>query len=229
MSSTINGISSYQSAVDAASSASAPTDALGKDSFLTLLTTQLANQDPLEPQENAEFVAQLAQFSSLEELTNANNSLESLYVAIASMNNASMTQLLGKEVSAVGDSFHYAGTGDESLAYDADSEVSNATLTVTNADGVVVYTEKLGSLPAGEGEITWDGSTIQGGTADEGEYSFTITGTDADGDAVQITTLVQGLVDGMDYTSGQPSPSIEGVEFSLADIRWVGEPGADPR
>ena len=69
---------------------------MGKDEFLKLLTTQLQNQDPMNPLQNHEFVAQLAQFSSLEQLTSANTSLESLYLAMASMNNASMTQLLGQ-------------------------------------------------------------------------------------------------------------------------------------
>jgi flagellar basal-body rod modification protein FlgD len=227
MSSTLSGVSSYGSATEATAAASMPTDNLDRNSFLTLLTVQLANQDPLEPQENAAFVAQLAQFSSLEQLSNANTSLESLYVAIASMNNASMTQLLGNEFTAAGDTFHYTGSGDESLNYDADQSISNATLTVTDENGVVVYSEALGSLPEGEGSVSWDGSTIKGGTAEEGDYTFTITGSDADGDSVQVTTLVKGVVDGMDYTSGQPTPSIEGVEISLAEIRWVGEPAAE--
>ena len=85
---------------------------LGKDTFLRLLTTQLQNQDPLNPMANEDFIAQLAQFSSLEQLQGVNTQLEGLAMINTSMNNASMVNLLGQEVVAVSDSFHYGGEGD---------------------------------------------------------------------------------------------------------------------
>ena len=119
--------------------------------------TQLQHQDPLDPQKNEEFVAQLAQFSSLEQLTNANDSLDSLYVAMASMNNASMTQLLGKEVLAYGDTVHYDGSGEMDLNYESAGDATSATLTVTDESGKVVWTQELGSLESGEGSVTPEG------------------------------------------------------------------------
>jgi flagellar basal-body rod modification protein FlgD len=191
---------------------------LGKDAFLKLLVTQLQYQDPLDPTENEEFVAQLAQFSQVEQLTTANDSLETLYTAMASMNNASMTQLLGKDVIAAGDTFKYTGDGDYDIMYDAASTATSATVTITDESGKVVWSTEIGGVEAGRGTWTWDGRTINGGTAAEGEYSFTVSARDRAGESVDVNELVHGEIDGMSFETGTPVPSISGVEISLGDI-----------
>jgi len=197
------------------------TSELGKDAFLKLLVTQLQYQDPLNPTENEEFVAQLAQFSQVEQLTTANDSLQTLYTAMASMNNASMTQLLGKEGLAKGDTFRYEGSGDQAVHYDASSAATSASVTVMNAEGRVVYSGEIGGLDAGRGAWTWDGRTIGGGTAPAGEYSFAITARDRNGDTVDVMELVRGEIDGMSFETGSPVPSIQGVEIDLGDVLEV--------
>jgi flagellar basal-body rod modification protein FlgD len=194
---------------------------LGEDAFLRLLVTQMQYQDPLDPQSNEEFVAQLAQFTQLEKMTEANESLDALYLAIASMNNASMTQLLGMDVVAYGDTFTYDGSGEETLHFDSSSDVSTSTLTVTDESGSVVWSDALGSLEAGEGTISWDGSTISGETAEAGQYTFTIDGYDSDGDDVEVTELLHGEIDGMSFDTGTPVPSIDGINIDLGDILEV--------
>ncbi len=218
MSISIDGVTSYDSLSEAASAAAAGSDELDREAFLNLLVAQLQNQDPMEPQANSEFVAQLAQFSSLEQLTNANDALGSLYTALASMNNASMTQLLGAQVTASGDTFYYGGSGEQTVYYDIDSDASSATITITDADGSVVCSEELGALEQGEGSYTWDGTDQSGDTVDEGEYSFSISATDSHGDDVDVETMVKGEIDGMSYDTGTPVPSIDGVDISLGDI-----------
>ncbi len=216
MSSAITNVTSYSEVTDATTSYGG--QELSRDAFLNLLVVQLQHQDPLDPQKNEEFVAQLAQFSSLEQLTNVNSGLESLYVALASMNNASMTQLLGQEVVAYGDTFYYGGEGDATLHYESETDITSATLTVTDEDGTVVWTEELGELDAGDGEYTWDGSTTTGTTAEEGEYTFSIDATDASGDEVPVQTLVQGTIDGMSFEDGSPTPYVDGIKVELGDI-----------
>jgi flagellar basal-body rod modification protein FlgD len=215
--STIDSVSSFET-LQAQPQTYGNSD-LGQDAFLQLLVTQLQQQDPLDPQDNEEFVAQLAQFSSLEQLTTANSALESLYLAMSSMNNASMTQLLGKNVRAYGDAFHYGGNGDVELHYEVPSDFTG-TLTVTDDAGRVVHTAELGTLSAGDGSYTWDGSSISG-TADSGTYTFSISGKDANGDPVEVATMVEGEIDGMSFETGSPEPSIAGVPLSLADIVYV--------
>jgi flagellar basal-body rod modification protein FlgD len=196
---------------------------LDQETFLNLLITQLQNQDPMNPQESQEFVAQLAQFSSLEQLMTLNDGMDTLYMATSSMNNASMTQLIGKEVVAYGDSFNYAGEGDVDLMYDATSEASQATLNIKDEDGNVVASISLGALSEGEGSYTWNGETTSGAVAEEGIYTFEIEATDTDGDEVTVYSMVSGVVDTMNYESGTPVPEIDGVEVELGEIIRVVE------
>lgn len=194
---------------------------------MNLLVTELQNQDPLSPLTNSEFVAQLAQFSSVEQLMSVNSSLESLYVATASMNNAAMTSLIGLQVVAVGNQFNYSGTGSVELGYEAAANASEATVTITDEDGNVVYTGPMGSLESGEGTWTWDGRTSTGGQAEEGTYTFTIEATDTDGNEVGVDTLITGTVDSMSYDTGTPVPTIDGIEVSLGDILRVETPDTE--
>lgn len=221
--STINldGVSTSSDLAAATAASETATQELGQDAFLNLLVTQLQYQDPLNPQENEEFIAQLAQFSQVEQLTNANTALSNVYQAIASMNNASMTQLLGKTVKAFGDEFAYSGDGDVELHYDASSDTSGATLTVSDESGSVVYTTELGALQEGEGSVTWKGNLSNGGTADEGTYTFSIQGRDSDGDKVDVQEIIEGEIDAMSFESGSPVPSIGGVDVNLGDIIHV--------
>ena len=95
---------------------------LGQDSFLKLLVAQMQHQDPLNPQGNEEFIAQLAQFTSLEQLMGVNTALGDLYAATTSMNNASMTQLLGRDVTAFSDTISYDGEGPQEIHFSAPAE-----------------------------------------------------------------------------------------------------------
>ncbi len=217
MSMSIQGL--YSAAeLEAVTAAEAPSDQLGKDSFLRLLTTQLQYQDPLNPMENSEFVAQLAQFSSLEQLQGLSAGMESLYLVNMSMNNASLTGLIGKDVVATGDSFHYAGSGDATLHFDAADTATVSTVTVTDADGHVVYSEDLGPLSAGEASWTWDGKDLSGQMCEEGIYSFSVSGTDANGSSVEVSEQLRGTIDGMDLSSGTPLLTVEGVPVELSSI-----------
>jgi len=223
MSVTISDAASY-SDVSSATTTTYGGAELDQETFLNLLITQLQNQDPLNPQESQEFVAQLAQFSSLEQLMTLNEGMDTLYLATSSMTNASMTQLIGKEVVAYGDSFGYDGEGSVDLMYDAEGEASEATLNIMDEDGTVVASITLGSLAEGEGSYTWNGETTSGDLADEGLYTFEIEASDTDGDEVTIYSMVTGVIDTMNYDSGTPVPEIDGVEIELGEIIRVIEP-----
>jgi flagellar basal-body rod modification protein FlgD len=217
----VSSVSTLTSALTGDTGATGTT-ALGEDAFLTLLTTQMQYQDPLDPMSNEEFVAQLAQFSSLEELQGISAGLESLYLVNVSMNNASMASLMGQSVVANSESFHYGGDGDYTVHYDATEALSDATLTIKDADGNVVWSGDLGSVDAGEGSYTWDGKDQDGQVVAEGEYTATVTGTNASGEESTATGLLYGTVTGMDYSSGSPEPSIDGVTVAIGDIVRLG-------
>lgn len=220
-------ISSVTSASLSSSEVSEGDLSISSETFLSLLITQLQNQDPLEPMSNQEYVAQLAELSSLEELGAANTSLESLYMAMASMNNAAMTSLIGLNVVAVGDTFHYSGDGSVELHYEASSDAASATLTITDSSGNEVWSGPMGALESGEGTFTWPGTDEYGNSVAEGDYSFSISATDDAGEEVGVDTLIVGIVDSMSYDTGTPIPTIDGIQVSLGDILRV-ESGSQP-
>lgn len=217
MSFSVNGVNSLAD-VAANSTTTTGTTSLGEDTFLRLLTTQLQNQDPSNPVSNEEFVAQLAQFSQLEELQGISAGLESLYLVNSSMNNASMTNLLGRNVVARSDTFHYGGSGDEEIRFDAESAATTATLTVTDADGDVVWSGDMGSIAEGEGSYTWNGTDTSGAVVEAGDYTFTVTAYDVNGEEVEVTELVEGVIDQMSFEDGSARPTIDGVPIDLGDI-----------
>ena len=103
---------------------------MGKETFLKLLTTQMQNQDPMSPMDNQQFIQQLTQFSSLEQLMSIQGSMDSVYMAMASMNNSSMANLLGREVVGVGDRQHYSGEGDMHFNCESGSAATDVTISV---------------------------------------------------------------------------------------------------
>ena len=218
MSVTLDGVSQLSTMQSASTTGSQD---MGQESFMQLLVTQLQNQDPLNPQSNEEFVAQLAQFSSLEQLVSLNSGVNSLYMASASMNNATMTQLLGNDVVAWSDEFNYDGSGAAELHFDAASAASSATLTISDEDGDVVWSGEMGALEEGDGSGTGDGTDADGNPVGEGVYSFDIDASSEGGEDVEVSGQVHGLVDGMSYIDGNPVPSVGGVEFELSDILRV--------
>lgn len=193
------------------------TDVASRDTFLKLLTTQLQNQDPTSPMENEQFLSQLAQFSSLEQLMGLQTSMTAVYDSINAMNSSSMASLLGTTVVARGDTVALGETGSVDLGWNASSALRDAKLVVTDESGKGVRTIELGSIDA-EGTFAWDGTDADGNRLPEGRYTFRISGTDGDGNAIIAEGRVTGVVDGMDYSDGSPQPSVNGVPMALGDI-----------
>ncbi len=207
----------------------APADMADRDTFLKLLTTQLQNQDPSSPMDNEQFLSQLAQFSSLEQLMGVQETMSAVAQGIQAMNSASMANLLGTTVVARGNTVALQEGGSAELGWSAPTALSEATLTITDETGRVVRTVDLGTAEA-EGSFTWDGLDSDGNAVPAGRYSFKVTGSDADGNAVIADGRVTGVVDGMDYATGTPQPSVDGMPVDLGDILTLrvdaGEPDA---
>ena len=166
--------------------ADAPASALTSDfeTFLNLLTAQLKNQDPLNPMESTEFVAQIAQFSSVEQQVKTNDALTRIE---ASLNGGGgLTQWLGAEVEAAA-ALRFDGSP-VSLRYDADPEAAQATLSVVDEDGALV---SLSAIQPGQSRIEWDGKRSNGDAASEGFYRFSVIQSDADGE--QTTEDARGF------------------------------------
>lgn len=199
-------------------------DALGKDAFLKLLTVQLRNQDPSSPVENEAFIAQLAQFSSLEQLIGLQETMDNVYVGIATMNNSSMTSLLGRDVVATGDGFRMDDSGNGAdLHYEVAGpyKAGELTLSVYDDAGSVVYSTPLEAGAEGQHAFSWDGTDFDGQQQGEGDYRFVITASSDDTPAVR--TLTVGRIDEMDFSQGTPVPSVDGVAVRLDSILRLGD------
>ena len=206
----------------AAATTTVPQGTLGKDDFLKLLISQLKNQDPLNPMNGTDFAAQLAQFSSLEQLTNINANLETSISANSvlsqSISNAMAATLIGKQVRATGTSFAYPGSGDVKLGYNLTAPAYDVTVKVYNSAGAVVRTIHGLDTDSGDQTFSWDGKDDAGNAVAAGKYTFKVSATDSAGSAMQATPFMFGTVSAVRYKSTGTVFVVDGIEIPLSDI-----------
>jgi flagellar basal-body rod modification protein FlgD len=189
---------------------------MGKDDFLKMMIAQLQNQDPLIPLDGTEFTAQLAQFSSLEQLSNMNAQLETLGLYQSSLNNTQSISLIGKEITATGNVIKVDGAS-ANLAYNL-SETANVKISIYNEGGNLVDTLEPGTQQDGENSVAWDCSNVAAGN-----YTFEVSANDANGDAVRSYTMLTGKVTGVSFEEGFPVLSVNGQDISFGNIISVNE------
>jgi flagellar basal-body rod modification protein FlgD len=192
-----------QSATSSSQQTKTASQALGKDDFLKLLTTQLQNQDPLNPITNENFIAQTAQFSSLEQLQNMNTVLQQILTQSGGNGVTSSAPLLGKTVSVNGSAVPLDGTQPATLAYRLPTGASTVALQVLNASGTSVRTIPLGSQAAGTHQAAFDGLDDQGQRLASGSYTYRVVALNQTGSAVSGVTTGGGQVTGISMDNGQ--------------------------
>ena len=188
------------------------------DTFLQLLTTQLKNQNPLDPLDTNAFTQQLVQFSSVEQQLKTNDFLSALVQANTNSVQTNAVNYIGKTVTAEGTRSEL--TGGKAVWNFALEDAANTTVTIKDKDGNVVYTEQ-GNLQAGAGQFEWNGKTSTGGTAPNGTYSITMTGTNVEGKTVPITTQFSGVVTGIDFTGTEPVLLIGTTRVNLSGVTAI--------
>jgi len=197
-------------------SATKTADIMGKEDFLTLLVAQLQNQDPLNPDDPTEFTAQLAQFSSLEQLYNLNESMAGLTTAQANSEKLSALSLIGKEVSYNGSSFSFEGDP-IAVGYQLDGVATGVTISLQDSDGKTVKTLQADDteLKTGNHFITWDGTDMDGETVADGTYKIVLSATAASsGDSVAAAPLISSEVTGVDLSNGMLTTKAGEVLFN---------------
>lgn len=202
-------------------------DVLGKDAFLKLLVTQLQNQDPLNPLDDKEFIAQLAQFSSLEQMTNISEGIASLTEKTAQQDMLSAVSYIGKEVTAEGSSMTKAGNYVTPVYFTLDGAAAQVFANVYDENKNLVRTEKFTSMQAGEFSFTWDGRDYNGNTANSGQYEVYFSAESPTGATVFVDTEVSGTVTAIEQGDGETYFRLgDGRKISFADIRKVIQPVA---
>jgi flagellar basal-body rod modification protein FlgD len=221
--STISEIQSAATATKEAATKSDPS-VLGKDEFLKLLTVQLQQQDPTQPMDNTAFVAQLAQFSSLEQMNNVSDTLTKMLTAQGTALQTSALDMVGKTAVFTTDQVTIEQGKTASITANLSSAAANVTVTIQDSDGATVRTLNPGAMTSGLNHITWDGLDSSGDAVASGSYTVQVSATDLSGKSVSLTQCGSARITGVTYDStGTPLFTAGGNSLKLSDISEVDE------
>ena len=186
--------------------------------FLTLLTTQLKNQNPLDPLDTNQFTQQLVQFAQVEQQLKQNEQLAALVAMERTAQATTALAYVGQTVVVDGQTAALKG-GQATWSFVAPKPVA-AAITVKSATGQTVYSGNF-TINTGTQNFTWDGRDNSGVKWPDGNYTLSVTAKDASGQSVAISSEVQGVVDSVDVTKSPPVLSIGGQTFTLDKIKRV--------
>lgn len=198
-------------------------DNIGRDEFLTLFVAQLRHQDPLNPLDSTEFTAQLAQYSSLEQLLNVNENLELMKTSQEQDYRLQALDFLGKEITADGDLLFLEPDKFSEGSFSI-TESANCTAFIMDANGIPVRTIPLGVLEAGQHQFQWDGRDASGKEMDSGIYSFEVTAMTGDEMIVPVTTQIAGKVTGVNLESNTPVLFLGDIPMYLSQVTEIKVP-----
>ena len=212
-------VSSSSSSSNSLSSTTGSTLAENFQTFLSLLTTQLQNQNPLDPLDTNQFTQQLVQFAGVEQQLKTNDQLTTL---VSLQQTAQSTQALGfVGKTAVVDGSTAALTNSAATWSLGVPTNSNVSISITNSAGQTVYSNNY-SVQAGQNQsFAWDGKGNDGTQWPDGQYKLTATATDTAGNTVAVTTQVQGVVNSVDLTQSPPLLSINGQNYTVSQVKSI--------
>jgi len=187
--------------------------------FLTLLTTQLKNQDPTSPMDSNAFTQQLVMYSQVEQQINTNTNLKSLITQGSSNAAAMTTGYLGKKVSIVNGNAPLIG-GNANWTYNLGGPAVTSQIAITDANGKTVYTA-AGETGAGNHSFAWNGKDNGGNQLSDGGYKLTVTATNTAGGTVDASVASAATVTQIDMTGTTPRLIIGSMEIDLADIAAI--------
>ena len=196
---------------------------LGKDEFLKILTAQLANQDPTQPMDSNAFVAQLAQFSALEQQQNTNDTLTQMLSLQESASGSSAVSMVGKDALYNPKQMDLASGGSLTVNATLPSDAANVTMTVSDSNGNPVCTQDFGPKSAGTTALTWDGKDNSGVAQAAGTYSIAVSAVDISGKTMTVSEQARGRITGVTFASGTPELLIGNTSISLSDVQSIQE------
>jgi flagellar basal-body rod modification protein FlgD len=199
---------------------------MGKDDFMKLMSAQLKYQDPISPMKNEQMAAQLAQFSSLEQMFNVNQNLEKMSAGQKPQENVMAATLIGKKILTDATKLHLEKDKSSNINFELPADVSAGNIAVVDAKGTVVREISLVGAKMGTQNIKWDGKNDKGVTQDPGEYSFRVTAKDKNELPIKAELATAGIVTGVSFEKGRPLLLVGDKKISLDSISRIEEPTA---
>jgi flagellar basal-body rod modification protein FlgD len=200
-------------------SSASSTKAIGKDEFMKLLLAQLKNQNPLNPMDGTDFAAQLAQFSSLEQLSNLNTELKTQGLNQMTLGYAQSANMIGKVIEAQNGNTVTADGSTVDVNYRLAKDAENVTMYIYDQEGRLVQTLEDTAKKEGMNKTTWNCSAIAKGT-----YSFQVAASDSNGGSVAAETILSGVVTAVHFKNNNISLTVNGQELALSDVVSVIQP-----
>ncbi len=194
---------------------------LGKDDFMKLLVTQLQHQDPLNPMDSTTFTAQLAQFSSLEQLEGINDNLDNLNLSQEATNRSHAVSLIGRDVMTSGNSIQLNQGSADILHFILEEDATAVNAYIYDSAGNFIKTIQTGPLTSGEQSLNWDGTDNNGYEAGNGLYTFEVLAAGLDGGQVDLETIIKGKITAVSYENGNTYLALGDRKVPLADIYQV--------
>jgi flagellar basal-body rod modification protein FlgD len=217
---SIYGIGSGLSTAPGATANNSATNSLNANSFMTLFLAQLQNQDPTNPMQSYELAAQLAQFTTVQELNQAATLLGDLQQYTAAINNGEVASLVGKQVTAQMNTINVSSGSPSALNYTL-SAPATVTVAIQNSEGATVNTLNLGPQSAGSYSVPWTGTDSSGNTVPDGAYTCTVTATASDGTSSTVQTGVSGQVYSCNLSNNPPTYILSGpngIQVPVANV-----------
>ena len=189
--------------------------------FLTLLTTQLQNQDPLAPLDTNQFTQQLVQFASVEQQLKTNDQLTTLVSLQQTAQSTQALTFVGKTAVVDGST---ATMTNASATWDLSVPTnSNVNISITNSTGQTVFTGNYAVTAGNNLPFTWNGQGSDGTQWPDGSYKLTATAADSVGNPVAVSTQIQGVVNSVDLTQSPPLLSINGQNYTVSQIKSIAQ------
>ncbi len=197
-------------------------DALGRDAFLTMLVAQLKHQDPLNPLEGTDFSAQLAQFSSLEQLFNVNDNLESLSAALSPDSEGNLLDYIGREITCQSDTLTLEGGQSVGGYYELGAR-ADVLVNIYNSSGERVAQIPAGQQDAGAYTVEWNGTSDYGDILLDGTYYYEVLAVDENYTQLSVDTTLHGTVTGVKYQGGTGFLVVDDMLVNPATVTAVNQ------
>jgi len=207
-----SAVQSTGSTTTATTSTTASKNVLGKDDFLKMMIAQLKNQDPLNPMDGTAFTAQLAQFSSLEQLTNINTQLTSFTQQQQALGNSQSVNFIGKQVLAKGSTVNVDGNP-VPLSYNLGADAASGQIQVYDSNGQLVDTLSFKNQKQGLNSVVWNCPSSA-----KGNYTFAVSALDNSGQSVSASTMAQGTVTGVNFHDNATYLVVGGQEIGFSNV-----------